>query len=153
MKKGSTHRSTFLPLHPALAEITSVLLVEAADRTRHLFSDSLAPLKIQVKHFGILFLLAQQGSLSQVQLGKQLEVDRALIVRFVDYLEQLGVVQRTPNPTDRRSHIIVLTTKGNELLAQATDLARTCEEEFLAPLSEREQRQLHRLLARLLEGK
>ncbi|WP_158265974.1 MarR family winged helix-turn-helix transcriptional regulator [Chroococcidiopsis sp. CCALA 051] len=150
MKKNTGERSTFLPLRPALAKWTSVLLIKAADRLRHSFTSHLSPLEIHPKHYGILFLLDEQGPLSQAEIAQQVEVDRALMVQFIDRLEQLELVERMPNPSDRRSYAVTLTHKGQEFLKQATELARTAESEFLAPLSPEERQQLHDLLTRLL---
>lgn len=139
-----------MPLHPALARWTSVLLVKAADEIRRSFSDRLNILDIGPKHYGILFLLAYQEPLSQVELGHRMEIDRAPMVQLIDRLEQLGLVKRTPNPRDRRAHAILLTDKGREVLEQATELARTVEAEFFAPLSVEEREQLNVLLNRLM---
>lgn len=76
-------------------------------------------------------------------------IDRAPMVQFIDHLEQLGLLERLPNPSDRRSYAITLTPKGQEFLEQATELARTVETEFLSPLSVKERKQLHSLLTRL----
>lgn len=127
-----------------------MLLVAAGDKTRDLFSHSLTPLDIDTKHFAILFRLANQGLLSQVELGKQMGIDRAPMVQHIDYLEQRGLVKRTPNPRDRRAHELILTDKGREVLAQALALARRVEAEVLAPLSAEEQAQLNHLMNRLL---
>lgn len=149
LKKHSTEHSAFLPLRSALAKWTSVLLIKAADRLRHLFASYLTSLDIHPKHYGILFLLDEQGPLSQVEIGQQMGIDRAPMVQFIDYLEQLGLLERLPNPSDRRSYAITLTPKGQAFLKQATELARTVEAEFLSPLSVKERKQLHSLLTRL----
>lgn len=127
-----------------------MLLVAAGDKTRDLFSQDLTPLDIDTKHFAILFRLANQGLLSQVELGQQMGIDRAPMVQHIDYLEQRGLVKRTPNPRDRRAHQLMLTDKGREVLAQALALARRVEAEVLAPLSAEEQGQLNHLMNRLL---
>jgi DNA-binding MarR family transcriptional regulator len=128
-----------------------VLLNKAADRTRILFNERLAALGIKSKHYGILFLLAQQGPLSQVELAQQIEVDRAMMVQFIDHLEQMQLVERAPNPKDRRSHAITLTPKGQQTLQEALELAKNVEEEILSPLSAEERQQFHGLLMRLLQ--
>lgn len=127
-----------------------MLLIKAADRLRHSFTSYLTSLEIHPKHYGILVLLDGQGPLSQAEIAHQMEVDRALMVQFIDRLEQLELVERLPNPTDRRSYAVTLTRKGQEFLKQATELARTAESEFLTPLSDEERQQLHNLLSRLL---
>lgn len=127
-----------------------MLLVAAGDKARDLFSYSLTSLAIDTKHFAILFRLANQGLLSQVELGQQMGVDRAPMVKHIDYLEQRGLVQRTPNLQDRRAHALKLTDQGREVLSRALALARQVEAEVLAPLTAAEQGQLNHLMNRLL---
>ena len=150
MKKRSPKQPKPLSLHPAMASSTSVLLVAAGEKSSDLFSHSLTALDMGLNHFGILFALVSLGPLSQVELGQQMGIDRAPMVQHIDYLEQRGLVKRTPNPRDRRAHAIVLTDKGQEVLTQALDLAHRVEAEVLAPLSAQEQAQLNHLMNRLL---
>lgn len=134
-----------------LTKWTSLLLVRLGDQTRNLFTNYLATVHLQPKHYGILFVLWDQEPLSQVEIGQQVEVDRALMVHLIDHLENLALVERTPNPHDRRAHAIRLTDKGREILAQANKLAERVETEILAPLSVEERQQLNNLLNRLRE--
>ncbi len=133
-----------------MAKSTSFLLVKAGDKSRDLFSYYLTSLDIRLNHFAILFRLANQGLLSQVELGQQLGIDRAPMVQHIDYLEQRGLVKRTPNPQDRRAYALMLVDKGQETLVQALELAHRVEAELLAPLSAEEQAQLNHLMNRLL---
>lgn len=152
MKKHSTEeRSKFLPLRPAQAKSTSVVAIKVAERLQDLFSTNLTVLEIRPKHYGILSLLGEQGPLSQAEIGQQVEIDRAPMVQHIDYLEQMGLVERKPNPSDRRSYAITLTPKGLDYLQRATEIAIAAESEFFAPLSPEERQQLHSLLTRLLQ--
>jgi DNA-binding MarR family transcriptional regulator len=142
-----------LPYIPAALSVwTSVLLNKAADATRNQFNNVLAELNIHSKHYGILVLLADQGAFSQAELGLQLDIDRASMVKFIDHLEQLQLVERIANPHDRRAYVIKLTEKGCSLLGQANQIAASAEASFLAPLSEQEREQLHQFLVRLLSS-
>lgn len=133
-----------------MAESTSFLLAEAGEHSRELFAYYLSTLNIKPNHFAILFRLFGQGPLSQVELGQQLEIDRAPMVHHIDYLEQRGLVKRTPNLQDRRAYEILLTDEGEETLVKALELARRVEVELLASLSAQEQVQLNHLMNRLL---
>lgn len=128
-----------------------MLAIKVAERLNDLFTSYLITLDMRPKHYGILSLLAEQGPLSQVEIGQQMEIDRAPMVQHIDHLEQLGLVERKPNPTDRRSYAITLTSKGQEYLQQATEFAIEAESEFFTPLSIEERQQLHSLLTRLLQ--
>jgi len=133
-----------------LAGSTSALLVAAGDKARDLFDYSLTSLGLGTKHFAILLRLANQGLLSQVELGQQMGIDRAPMVKYIDHLEQRGLVKRTPNLQDRRAYALVLTDQGREVLSKALTLAHQVEAEVLAPLSAEELEQLNYLMNRLL---
>lgn len=125
-------------------------MIKAADRTQSLFSNYLVALNIELTHYGILFLLTHEGSLSQVKLGQQMGIDRAPMVQLIDHLEHLGLVERTPDSHDRRVNSIQLTDHGRAVWTQATELARIAEAEILAPLSAEERQQLNQLLNQVL---
>jgi DNA-binding MarR family transcriptional regulator len=52
---------------------------------------------------------------------------------------------------DRRRHIVRLTPAGRKMLGKLRVLAARLEEEFLAPLDQRQREQLHALLLQLAE--
>jgi DNA-binding MarR family transcriptional regulator len=53
---------------------------------------------------------------------------------LLDDLEAAGLIERRPDPADRRARRIVATEKGNELLASLNDRLRAAEAHLLAPL-------------------
>jgi DNA-binding MarR family transcriptional regulator len=68
----------------------------------------------------------------------------------VDRLESRGLVRRRPSPEDRRVKVLVLTPTGSRLRALLVDRMKT-PPATLERLSLREQRELVRILSRLLE--
>jgi len=80
------------------------------------------------------------------ELAEQLMADKGQMSRTVRELEQLGLVERTPDPADRRSHLLSPTPEGLERLAAA----RTPQAHMLAGALEKwpidEIRDLTRLL-------
>lgn len=141
-----------MPQHPALAKWNSVLLIKAADRTRSRFNQYLKSLELDSKHFGILFWLSQQNSYTQVELGEQMKIDRAPMVKLLDHLEQQGLVERTPHPSDRRAHAVKITDSGRETYQQALQMAAKVEAEIFGLLSSEEREQLNALLNRIMEN-
>ena len=57
---------------------------------------------------------------------------------------------RERHPADRRAYALRVTAQGRRTLARASRAIQRTEEEFLAPLSERERTQLKRTLRRLI---
>jgi DNA-binding MarR family transcriptional regulator len=67
----------------------------------------------------------------------------------LDRLERAGLVERTPDPDDRRGVIITLTEAGHELIDRVTEAHMANEARLLAGLSAREREQLAGLLRKL----
>jgi DNA-binding MarR family transcriptional regulator len=72
---------------------------------------------------------------------------------IVDELEELGYVQRQPDPTDRRAKQIVLTTRGHACVAAGMETIQGIEERLTEVLGERGHAQLRRLLTKILDSK
>jgi DNA-binding MarR family transcriptional regulator len=70
----------------------------------------------------------------------------------LDRLEQAGLIERAPDPADRRGILITLTPAGRELIDGVTEDHLANERRLLAVLTEAEQRELAGLLRRLQLG-
>ena len=84
------------------------------------------------------------------ELATLLVVDPPNLTSVVDDLEQVGLVERQPHPTDRRVKLVVATPKGTALAHQADEiLAQPPAALSALPLDELES--LVRILARVYE--
>jgi MarR family transcriptional regulator, transcriptional regulator for hemolysin len=80
----------------------------------------------------VLFRLRQQEGLSQVDLADVLELQPISLVRLLDRLVEHGLLERRPDPKDRRANRLFLTESGRQLVddldslrdAIATDVLR-----------------------------
>jgi MarR family transcriptional regulator for hemolysin len=80
----------------------------------------------------VLFRLRQQEGLSQVDLADVLELQPISLVRLLDRLVEHGLLERRPDPRDRRANRLFLTRTGHQLVDDldslrddiATDLLR-----------------------------
>ena len=71
---------------------------------------------------------------------------------LVDELENLGYVERRPDPTDRRAKLIMLTSRGHACVAAGISTIEGIEDRITATLGERGHRQLRTLLRKLLDA-
>lgn len=71
---------------------------------------------------------------------------------MVDGLESKGLVEREPDPADRRKNIVRLTAAGRAILRPARRAADEAEREFLAPLSGADADRLSGILRALIAG-
>lgn len=101
----------------------------------------------------ILGALADKGPMSQRQLSEVAQIEKSSLVLFLDALEESGWVKRDANPTDRRSHCVRLTASGAAKFRRLGPSLKAVQDQFLAPLSAAETRQLVDLLQRLAAGK
>jgi DNA-binding MarR family transcriptional regulator len=64
----------------------------------------------------VLFRLRQQEGLSQVDLAEVLELQPISLVRLLDRLVEHGLLERRPDPKDRRANRLFLTGAGRTLV-------------------------------------
>ncbi len=69
--------------------------------------------------FKVLSAINRLGPITLSALAERLTADKGLTSRSVSELEGLGLVERTPDPLDRRSRLIAVTPLGTERLTAA----------------------------------
>jgi len=106
---------------------------------------------VELRHLGVLGVLAEAGPLSQRALVDRLQLDKSSMVYIIDELERQGLASRRKDERDRRSHAIHITPAGRDRLAAAAETAAEVMTGLLAPLAPAERQQLHDLLARFIE--
>jgi DNA-binding MarR family transcriptional regulator len=137
-------------LNVSITDQLGYLLGRAHLEHRAIAERALAPLGLSGKGFGALILLAQEGPLSQQQLGRRQGVDRTTMVAVVDELEGAGFVERRRDPRDRRAYSLHATAKGRRVLRRAAEATRRAEDEFLAALPAADRRRLKEQLRALV---
>jgi len=136
-------------LGPELSRRLGYLLKRARLRLEDLHEDVMEPTGVNARELGILLLLDSQGPESQQQAAGQLGVDRTTMVAFLDGLEDRGLVERRPDPEDRRRNLVALTSEGRKALRRGKRASDRAEQALLADLSERDGDRLRDLLSRI----
>jgi DNA-binding MarR family transcriptional regulator len=109
-------------------------------------------LGMRLKEFVMLAHLREHNPIPQQELGEMLCIDANNLVLLLNDLEAAGFALRRRDPTDRRRHIVEITTKGLSALQRAERGIESVEDEVLASLSSSERLELQSLLAKALEG-
>lgn len=99
--------------------------------------------------FAALAQLCALGRVSQNALGRATAMDAATIKGVVDRLRRRGYVVSSPDPDDQRRVHLTATTEGLAAFRALAPLAHEITAETLAPLSDAEQTDFQRLLAKL----
>ncbi len=132
-----------------LASAPGFLLSYTGQRISASFARSLEPLDLRPTHFGVLTLIDAEPGSTQRHLVSRSMIDPSSMVAVLDELEERGLAERRPHPTDRRKHAIHLTEKGSQTLAEARSAAIAQAREMFAPLDSGEVETLRRLLRKL----
>jgi DNA-binding MarR family transcriptional regulator len=85
--------------------------------------------------------------LSPTAIAERLIVTTASVTSLLDTLERRGLIERQPDPTDRRRLLIVITQDGKAIVDQFLPEVVALQTAALATLTEAQRRQLVELLA------
>lgn len=129
----------------------SRLLSQLTVRSDRLITDGLVRVDARKWHYAVLASLQEYGPGSQAELSKRSGIHRSDMVGVLNELAERGLVERVPDPEDRRRNIITISTRGGRCLSLLDEALDDLEGELLAPLSASERDQLVRLLTRLLD--
>jgi DNA-binding MarR family transcriptional regulator len=80
--------------------------------------------------------LDQNEGINQIGLAELLDVEPITLSRILDRLEASGLIERHPDPSDRRVRILRLAPAGRRKLAQAGTLSEVVRSEALIGVSE-----------------
>jgi DNA-binding MarR family transcriptional regulator len=112
--------------------------------------EALADLPGGPRGYQVLAAAAGDEHGSQLALAQHLGVDRTVMTYLLDDLEVAGLIERRPDPADRRARRIVATTDGRSCLTHLDERLRAAEEQLLSGLDAGPDRQLFRTLLRRL---
>ena len=115
----------------------------------------LAEFELTLGQFDILATLRRQGPtgrLTPKQLLASVMLTSGGMTSRLDGLEQLGLINRTPDPEDRRGVVIELTPKGRKKIERAAAARFAEAAQAIEPLKQAEQKALTQLLRKWLVG-
>lgn len=109
--------------------------------------------QMTVGEFDVLAALAREKKqqLTPKQLQDLILISSGGLTNRIDQLEKKGLIERLPNPHDRRSLLVKLTPAGLELLKEMAPSHLAIERQFIHALDENEYAELRKLLGKLLQ--
>src|SRR3954463_15770483 len=125
-------------------------LARLLDKARR---DAFSAHRIETWEFDVLAALRRAGKPYQLTPGallRQTLVTSGTMTNRVDRLAERGLVERSPDPRDRRGVLVGLTAAGKRAVDDAFESLLDSERELLAELSPAERRNLAALLKRLM---
>ena len=116
-------------------------------------NENFAPFGLNRNGWDVLASLRRAGSpyrRTPTELYRSLMRTSGAMTHLLDSLEQAGLVERTPDPNDRRGTLVGLSRKGRTLVDRIGSSHLATEERLLAALTQSEREQLAGLLRKLL---
>jgi DNA-binding MarR family transcriptional regulator len=135
------------------AQYHSLALLDRLTRAgRRAAETMLDPTGLRPRHLIALTLLSDHGAASQQGLADTLSLDPSNVVGLLNELEERALITRRRDPSDRRRHIVEISTEGENQLRAAQRLLACVEDDVLRALSPDERAALHTLLVRAAGG-
>jgi DNA-binding MarR family transcriptional regulator len=144
-----------MSLDPAVEETLRaspcLLLAHLGRVAKRRYADALEPTGLKGPNAFALMRLRELGPISQQELADTLHLDPSKLVALLNELESDGLAERRRDLGDRRRHIVEISARGRERLADAERAMTAFEDEFLTDLAPEERRQLQGLLERVAQ--
>ena len=119
------HRAERQQLNPDLGVLASQLLLSIRDELfARLAEDGYDDL--QPRHWSVLAYLDEDG-IRATELGRLSGLHKQIVGRMVDELEDLGYVERRPDPQDRRAKLIFPTERGLAQIRRGDEIVAEIE--------------------------
>ena len=90
------------------------------------------------EQFLLIDLLWNQGPMTQQAMADMMQKDKNSVTKLVDALEAKGLLVRQKNENDRRSNLLVLTRKAEDMKGDAKEKGISVLDRMLEGISEEE---------------
>lgn len=104
-------------------ENAAMLLAQVSRLMRRAFDGRAREIGVTRPQWQVISILAMNEGINQGGLADMLEVEPITLGRMVDRLQDAEMVERRPDPADRRAWRLFLTDKARGLLEQLRPLA------------------------------
>lgn len=121
-----------------LDETLGFLLADVSRLMRRAFEERLAGNPLTLAQARALLYVSRNEGVRQVELADLLEIQPMTIARLIDQLAEQGLVERRPDPTDRRAYRIHLTREAAPQLATIQAAGAAVRAEAMRGLSQEE---------------
>jgi DNA-binding MarR family transcriptional regulator len=127
-------------------ESIPLLLADVSRLMRRSFDQRARSIGVTRAQWRVLTMLVRHEGINQGGLADLIEVEPITLCRMVDRLTEASLVERRPDPNDRRVWRLFMTEKARALLSDLRLLAADLNEEAMDGISAPEQQQLRDLL-------
>ncbi|MBB6262041.1 MarR family transcriptional regulator for hemolysin [Paenochrobactrum gallinarii] len=113
-------------------------LTKVSRKIRTIFNKEVTEHGLTYPRARTLLRLIKKPYMNQSELAFELELEQATMVRLLDRLEENGVIERHPDPNDRRAKLLVLTPHGVEQAELVRSIGKTMRKQMFHNMTEQE---------------
>ena len=125
------------------------LLSDLAQRYVARFERNAQAIALTLPQCRVLVHLQDRPGLSQARLAELANLEPMAMVRLLDRMEADGLLERQPDPDDRRARRVLLTPRAQPLLAEIWRLSERTREETFAGVDGEQRAQFQAVLQRM----
>jgi DNA-binding MarR family transcriptional regulator len=127
-------------------------LSKANQAAARFLNERLAPSNVTAVQGVVLNFLSEGDAIASKELGQRTKLDSATLTGILDRLEAMGLVERRPNPADRRAILICLSKKGKKVAGDVHRIIQRANRDLLTGFGVQEERGLKAMLMRIHHG-
>jgi DNA-binding MarR family transcriptional regulator len=130
-------------------ENIGTMLAQVSRLLRRRFDERARAIGVTRPQWHVLSILKRNEGINQGGLAELLEVEPITAGRMIDRLQEAELVERRPDPADRRAWRLYVTDKGKELFDQLRPCAMETFDEALEGIGPKEREELMASLQRM----
>lgn len=134
-----------------LHDLIGYLIHRTDVKMTNYFTKRLKPFGVTPEQWGIISVLCSQRGTTQKELAEAIDRNQTTVVRMIHSMERKGIVKKTFNEYDRRSHYLFLTEKGDMIKKTLLPVVEDAHHFVTSDLSQEEIQQLKTLLNKLYD--
>lgn len=117
------------------------LLADVSRLLRRTFQQRMEGSELTFAQARVLVRISRKECIRQVELAELLELQPIALVHLLDQLAEIGLVERRPDPTDRRAYQLFLTAAAAPHLAAIREIGADIQADMLRGLNKQQSAQ------------
>lgn len=119
-------------------ESLGFILADVSRLLRRNFQQRLEGNELSFMQARVLLHISRKEGVRQVELAELLELQPIALVHLLDQLTEIGLIERRPDPTDRRAYQLFLTSAATSHLIAIKAIGASLQTEMLQGLSKQQ---------------
>ena len=107
----------------------------------------IAPMNIRV-----MKIITKKSPCTAIDIAHFLNRDKAQVTRLVNALINQELVKKSPNPEDKRSQLLVLTNKGEDIMTKVSNIDREMLQRMTKGMNEDDLEQFSQIASKMAQN-